>query len=176
MKNGSLVQPKTSPLLPVTTLLTHQPSQIAIMPRLTNRHTPRNSNIVEIDEALPKAEKMRMAPRKTAAKNQANASKEYRILFTMVPISLCTSQTLARFAKCLHQSATNDGMGEWCWWPGLLCCRCTILTAAATCQFGAGPGFELPGRAYLCPLIGATITRYQSLPLIQTGGQARLHD
>ena len=68
-------QPKNRPLLPVTTLFNHQPSQIAITPKLMNRHTPKNSNNVEIDEALPKAAKIRIAPKKTAVKNQKKARK-----------------------------------------------------------------------------------------------------
>jgi hypothetical protein len=41
-----------------------------------NRHTPRNSARVEIDEALPKAEKIRIAPKKTATKKQVKANRE----------------------------------------------------------------------------------------------------
>ena len=69
------VPAKDQPLLPVMTLLTHQPSQMAIMPALTNRHTPRNSKSVEIDETLPSAEKIRIAPKKTAAKKQEKANR-----------------------------------------------------------------------------------------------------
>jgi hypothetical protein len=48
---------------------------MAIMPALTNRHTPRNSRSVEIDETLPSAEKIRIAPKKTAAKKQEKANR-----------------------------------------------------------------------------------------------------
>jgi flagellar basal body rod protein FlgB len=41
-----------------------------------NRHTPKNSNNVEIDEELPKAAKIRIAPKKTATKNQKKANIE----------------------------------------------------------------------------------------------------
>jgi hypothetical protein len=76
MSKGFLCQPKNRPFLPVTTLFNHQPSQIAIIPELMNRHTPKNSNNVEIDEALPKAAKIRIAPKKTATKNQKKANIE----------------------------------------------------------------------------------------------------
>ena len=60
----------------MTALLYHQPSHMADMPTFRKRHTPRNSATVEIEETLPKAEKMRTPPKKTAKKKQENAKKE----------------------------------------------------------------------------------------------------